>query len=93
MLQNEGPNEGNFYVCTHCGYGSTKKFPRDICPRCRMTDWKCNACGYTMVAVSAPAGCPECGKKECFINITAYIPDWYEPLYKIYHSEFEKGLI
>ena len=87
------PSKGYIWVCAHCGYGSIIKFPRDICPECGMTDWKCPACSFIIVAATAPVNCPECGEKECFSNITAYIPDWQESLYKVYHSEFEKGLI
>lgn len=35
------------WICTECGYASAKRFPGDICPRCGVTYWMCDGCGFT----------------------------------------------
>ena len=67
---------GSTWVCTHCGYSSSKRFDDDICPRCHLTFWKCMGCAFTLIEACAPGMCPECGDLETFVNITCYIPDW-----------------
>lgn len=66
----------NRWVCANCGYASRVRFRNDICPRCRMTDWHCVRCGFTLTAPTAPILCEQCGSKESYINVTGYIPDW-----------------
>jgi rubrerythrin len=64
------------WTCTECGFTSSERFPKDICPRCSLTYWKCDECSYTFAAGAAPDVCPECGRQCRFLNITCYIPDW-----------------
>ena len=71
-------NEHNRWMCTECGYSSTKRFIGDICPRCGMTYWHCRECGFTMVGADCPNVCPECNAKYEFVNITCYVPGWSE---------------
>jgi len=71
------------WVCTNCGYSASERFTGDICPCCGLTFWKCSVCGYTLNSDHPPTnGCPECGGKKDFVNITSYIPDWWVPEYK-----------
>jgi rubrerythrin len=71
-------NEQDNWICTECGYTSSKRFVGDICPNCGMTYWHCKVCGYTMVSAVCPDVCPDCNAKGEFINITCYIPGWRE---------------
>lgn len=71
-------NMHDVWTCTECGYTSTDRFTRDICPQCGMTYWHCRVCGFTMVGAASPDVCPECHAKCEFINITCYIPGWRE---------------
>ena len=64
------------WICTNCGYSASKPFEADICPKCRMTFWKCMYCTCTLISANAPETCPECGAQVRFQNITCYIPDW-----------------
>jgi len=72
-------NRQHKWVCTNCGYSSSKKFDDDICPKCGLTFWKCDKCGFTLIDATPPDVCPECGEKGNFTNITCYIPDWNRP--------------
>jgi rubrerythrin len=71
-------DENEFWVCTECGYSSTRRFVKDICPRCGMTYWHCSVCGFTLIGTVAPDVCPECQAAREFINISCYIPGWRE---------------
>ena len=67
----------------------SERFSGDICPRCSMTYWMCDECGFTIVATTAPDFCPECSAPCNFTNITCYIPELGTPDIidmQLYHS-------
>ena len=70
--------ENELWVCTECGYSSSRRFIKDICPRCGMTYWHCSVCGFTLIGAVAPDVCPECQTVREFMNIGCYIPEWRE---------------
>ncbi|SPD74635.1 conserved hypothetical protein [uncultured Desulfobacterium sp.] len=41
----------------------------------KMTEWKCNKCGYILKADKPPDTCPSCKEKCEFVDISCYIPD------------------
>jgi rubrerythrin len=67
------------WICTECGFTSSKRFPEDICPKCGVTYWMCDECGFTIVSAYPPSFCPECEASCNFTNITCYIPDMGTP--------------
>jgi len=69
------------WICTNCGYASSNRFNKDICPKCGLTFWQCISCGYTVIDSIKPLFCQECGEKLNFVNITCYIPEWNGPEY------------
>ena len=63
------------YVCALCGYMADGRFREDICPDCGLTYWKCGKCGFLITAAKPPEVCPECSERDCFIDVTCYIPE------------------
>ena len=67
--------EHDKYVCALCGYTADGRFRGDICPKCGLTYWKCAKCGFLVTAAKPPEVCPECSERDCFIDVTCYIPE------------------
>ena len=63
------------YACALCGYTADGRFVGDICPECGLTYWKCSKCGFLITAGKPPEICPECSERDCFIDVTCYIPE------------------